>query len=280
MRLRTEFGAAASVFAEAPQEISSKAEELLARGAELPDYLELRELRQALDSDGLAVFLKRADELSLEYRLMPAVFDHLVTQRRAERARRASPLLARAAGATLEARRRAFAEHDRAKIETDRAAIRAKLLERRPEPGSNAGRKTTWTETALLNNEFQKERRFTPVRSLLSRARNSIRALKPCFMMSPLSLGKFLPREGMSFDLVIIDEASQMKPEDALGGMLRVKQIVVVGDQKQLPPTDFFNRSSDSAKNDEDFEDIDDKSILEGCQKTFRECPTPQVALP
>ena len=61
-----------------------------------------------------------------------------------------------------------------------------------------------------------------------------------------------------------------MKPEDALGGMLRVKQIVVVGDQKQLPPTDFFNRSSESAP-DDDFDYIDDESIPEGCQKTFHE---------
>ena len=89
-------------------------------------------------------------------------------------------------------------------------------------------------------------------------------------MMSPLSLAKFVGARGPQFDLLVIDEASQMKPEDALGGMLRVKQIVVVGDQKQLPPTDFFNRSGESAA-DDDFEDIDDESILEACQKTFNE---------
>jgi len=84
------------------------------------------------------------------------------------------------------------------------------------------------------------------------------------------SLAKFVATDALQFDLLVIDEASQMRPEDALGGMLRVKQIVVVGDQKQLPPTDFFNRSSETAA-DDDFEDIDDESILEVCQKTFRE---------
>jgi hypothetical protein len=270
-RLETDFGATGCVFIEVPQEISSKAENLLAHGNELPDYLDLREQQTDLENRGLYAFLKRADELALDYRRIPEVFKYLVTQRRAERARRTSPPLARAAGATLDARRRAFAEHDRDKIENDRALIRANLLERRPELGSNIGRKTTWTEMALLNNEFQKERRFIPVRALLERARNSIRELKPCFMMSPLSLGKFLPREGTSFDLVVIDEASQMKPEDALGGLLRAKQIVVVGDPKQLPPTDFFNRPAEIVpEDDEEFEDIDDESILEACQKTFR----------
>jgi superfamily I DNA and/or RNA helicase len=89
-------------------------------------------------------------------------------------------------------------------------------------------------------------------------------------MMSPLSLAKFIGVGGPQFDLLIIDEASQMKPEEALGAMLRAKQVVVVGDKKQLPPTDFFSRSSESAA-DDDFEDIDDESVLEACEKPFHE---------
>src|SRR5262245_49544534 len=74
----------------------------------------------------------------------------------------------------------------------------------------------------------------------------------------------------LDFDIVAIDEASHMRPEDALGALLRSKQIVVDGDQKQLPPTDFFSRSGESgADDDEDVEDLDDESILESCQKTF-----------
>src|SRR5262245_23985445 len=118
----------------------------------------------------------------------------------------------------------------------------------------------------LLLNEFAKERKFVPVRDLIARAGKAILAMKPCFMMSPLSLAKFLPPGSIEFDLLVIDEASQMRPEDALGGMLRAKQVVVVGDQKQLPPTDFFNRSGgDDAtgiEEEEDFEDVDDESIL------------------
>ena len=90
-------------------------------------------------------------------------------------------------------------------------------------------------------------------------------------MMSPLSIAKFLPKN-MIFDLVIIDEASQMRPEDALGALLRARQIVVVGDPKQLPPSDFFNRSlepGDVASEDDD-DAINDESILEACGKAFR----------
>jgi superfamily I DNA and/or RNA helicase len=87
-----------------------------------------------------------------------------------------------------------------------------------------------------------------------------------------LSLAKFLAPGKLEFDLVVIDEASQMKPEDALGGLLlRAKRIVVVGDPKQLPPSDFFTRSDDKPSSDDEFEDIDDESILEACQKSFRE---------
>src|SRR5690606_2142807 len=43
------------------------------------------------------------------------------------------------------------------------------------------------------------------------------------------------------FDIVIFDEASQLTCEDALGAIVRGKQLVVVGDPKQLPPTNFFS---------------------------------------
>jgi hypothetical protein len=85
-----------------------------------------------------------------------------------------------------------------------------------------------------------------------------------------MSVAKFLPRD-MVFDIVIIDAASQMRPEDALGALLRAKQIVVVGDPKQLPPTDFFDRAmdTDDLDGDEEKDDLNDESILESCAKSF-----------
>jgi superfamily I DNA and/or RNA helicase len=64
-------------------------------------------------------------------------------------------------------------------------------------------------------------------------------------MMSPLSVAQFLEPGAVEFDLLVIDEASQVQPVDALGAIARSKQIVVVGDQKQLPPTNFFDHVSE-----------------------------------
>lgn len=60
-------------------------------------------------------------------------------------------------------------------------------------------------------------------------------------MMSPLSIATFLAPESVTFDLVVFDEASQVKPVDAFGALLRGRQVVVVGDSRQLPPTSFFD---------------------------------------
>ena len=254
-----------------PDDLVRLIDDLSTRSHELAEFIPLRRLRRQLDADGLSEFLAACDRHSVEPGRIPVLFEAIVAERRAAAARRAEGLAANN-GALLEARRRAFAERDRAKIVTDRAAVRAKLLQATPPVGVQDGPRKTWTEMRLLGNEFSKVRRFTPVRQLLARAGRAIQTLKPCFMMSPLSLAKFVVPGNLEFDLLVIDEASQMRPEDALGGMLRTKQIVVVGDPKQLPPTDFFARAETPAgTQDDDDDDIDAESILEACEKTFRE---------
>ena len=79
-----------------------------------------------------------------------------------------------------------------------------------------------------------------PIRRLLERAGTAVQKIKPVFLMSPLSVAQFLPPGRIEFDLLVIDEASQVPPEDALGAVARARHIVVVGDDKQLPPTNFF----------------------------------------
>lgn len=240
---------------------------------QLSAYIGLRSQRQIIDALGLSSFLDRADSVGLDPDLLPSTLAILLAHARVEQTRRKNPTLSQHAGAILEARRSKFAERDREKINRDRETIKLRLLPAKPEFGNNAGPKKTWTEMALIRNELPKQRNFIPLRTLMSRAHRSVQALTPCFMMSPLSLAKFLPAGKVQFDLAIIDEASQMKPEDSLGGLLRAKQIVVVGDPKQLPPTDFFNRIDGAALSfdDDGFVDGDDESILEACQKAFNE---------
>lgn len=111
------------------------------------------------------------------------------------------------------------------------------------------------SEEAILRRESMKRRRHLPVRSLFQSIPNLIQKLKPCLMMSPLSVSQYLPPDKSRFDLLIFDEASQIFTEDAIGAVYRASQIIVAGDNKQMPPTDFFRTS--------DFDGDDGDSIVD-----------------
>jgi very-short-patch-repair endonuclease len=127
-------------------------------------------------------------------------------------------------------------------------------------------------EMALLRAELNKKRRHIPIRQLIEKAGRAIQHIKPIFMMSPMSIANFLPPGKLEFDVVVFDEASQVKAVDAFGAILRAKQVVVVGDTRQMPPTDFFNR--DIELDEEDTATADIESILSlfkaaGCQERY-----------
>ena len=83
-----------------------------------------------------------------------------------------------------------------------------------------------------------------------------VQRIKPVFLMSPISIAQFLPPKAVRFDVLVVDEASQVRPEDAVGAIARCGQLVIVGDQKQLPPTSFFDRlGANEVPGDEDEED-------------------------
>lgn len=117
-------------------------------------------------------------------------------------------------------------------------------------------------EMALIRREINKKKRHIPIRQLLLKAGNAVQQIKPVFMMSPMSVATFLVQGAMEFDLVIFDEASQVKVVDALIPILRGKQIVVVGDSKQMPPTDFFSRTFENEEDEEENKTGDIESIL------------------
>ncbi|MDQ6732855.1 MAG: DNA2/NAM7 family helicase [Nitrospirota bacterium] len=124
-------------------------------------------------------------------------------------------------------------------------------------PRSNAG------PAAVIAHEANKKSRHKPIRRLLDEAGDIAQALKPCFMMSPLSVSQYLPST-IRFDVVIFDEASQVMPADAVNCIYRGDQLIVAGDQKQLPPTSFFS-STDVETDDEDVPDNFD-SVLDLCK--------------
>ena len=119
-------------------------------------------------------------------------------------------------------------------------------------------------DMTIIRRELQKKKNQMPIRKLFSRTGASIQRIKPVFMMSPISVASFLPPKEVVFDLVIFDEASQVRPVEAFGPLLRAKQIVVVGDSKQLPPTTFFDTMTSKFDdvNDEDYDISNMESIL------------------
>ncbi|MGD0109614.1 MAG: DUF3320 domain-containing protein, partial [Rhodopila sp.] len=125
-------------------------------------------------------------------------------------------------------------------------------------------------EYAALARELAKRQRHLPVRQLAERMPGALRRLTPCLMMSPLSVAQYLPADAKPFDIVIFDEASQIPTWDAIGVIGRGRQVIVVGDPKQLPPPRFFERAipgqdggEDSVEVEVETEDLE--SILDEC---------------
>lgn len=112
---------------------------------------------------------------------------------------------------------------------------------------------------------LQKPRK--PVRALMSEMGPDITTLAPCMLMSPLSVAQYLPADGALFDLVIFDEASQITTWDAIGSLARGRQVVIAGDPRQMPPTNFFQRGAGAPAEDE----IDD-SVEEDLESILDEC--------
>jgi very-short-patch-repair endonuclease len=156
-----------------------------------------------------------------------------------------------------------FKTLDRGRIALARENVALKHLRERPNALGGIG------PLGVLNGEFAKKRNHLPIRQLLDKAGPAIQRLKPVMMMSPLSISQFLKPGVLAFDLLVIDEASQVEPVDALGAIARARQVVVVGDERQLPPTRFFAKLTgelDDKENDEEtFKASDAESVLDLC---------------
>ncbi|MBU1131049.1 DUF3320 domain-containing protein [Patescibacteria group bacterium] len=139
-----------------------------------------------------------------------------------------------------------------------------------PASGVVTARSTTGnhSEIGILQKELQKKKSFKPLRKLFAEIPRVLQALKPCMLMSPLSVSTFLKPGSINFDLVVFDEASQLPTAEAIPSILRAKQVVVAGDEKQLPPTSFFKASSIFLE-EEESDDYDDyeplESLLDNC---------------
>jgi very-short-patch-repair endonuclease len=142
-----------------------------------------------------------------------------------------------------------FRELDKQWIQLTRQRLAAVLSARRQGTQQPAHR---LSKLGLLQAEIRKKTRHMPLRKLLAAAGEVVQSIKPCFMMSPLSVAQYLAPGGLSFDLVVFDEASQVEPADAYGAIARGRQLLLVGDERQLPPTNFFSRNDPEQTASED----------------------------
>lgn len=161
-----------------------------------------------------------------------------------------------------------FSAQDIEQFEINKAKIRAELSAKRPSLDLIVPK----SPLAILLREGEKKRKQKSIRTLLSETGELVQRVKPCFLMSPLSVSTFLEAGSVSFDVVIFDEASQIFPQDAVGAIYRAKQIIVVGDSKQMPPSNFFNASVEVEDNDNEDEDVTGfESILDLCSASFKQ---------
>ncbi|TYP90748.1 DUF4011 domain-containing protein [Blastococcus xanthinilyticus] len=122
-------------------------------------------------------------------------------------------------------------------------------------------------QVGALQRELAKQRRGLGVRQLLAQYGELITAVMPCVLVSPDSVARFFPAQSGQFDLVVFDEASQIRVADAVGALGRARAAVVVGDSKQMPPTSFLEPSTAHSDDVEVVETAveDEESILGEC---------------
>lgn len=123
------------------------------------------------------------------------------------------------------------------------------------------------SELGLLRHQMELQRPSQSIRDMIGKMPQSFPKLAPCMLMSPLSIAQYLPPDQALFDVVIFDEASQITTWDAVGAIARARQTVIVGDPKQLPPTNFFGRNEDEdeiADHEKDLESILDEAKAAG----------------
>jgi len=153
-----------------------------------------------------------------------------------------------------------FRSSDRAAIALGSAVVRARG--RQGAPASSFTQANPDSELGILKRQLSLRTRHMPVRKLVERLPNLLPKLKPCWLMSPMSVAQYLDPKLPPFDVVVFDEASQIPAWDAIGAIARGAEAIVVGDSKQLPPTTFFaTQDSDDSENESEFDELE--SILD-----------------
>ena len=223
---------------------------------DLPDFLPLL---RAVDAAGPA-----CAQALRRFAFTPQAFDALISDEALRRSERDSPVLQGFGGAALAQAARALAAGQRALLALNAQVVRAAQHARfagnvrlsatsatQLGDGDKAFKKRYASGRRELEHEFGKSMRHRAIRELSSGESGAvINDLKPIWLMSPLSVSDTLPLEADLFDVVIFDEASQIPVEESVPALSRARQVVVVGDEMQLPPTSFFASGAGAGQDD------------------------------
>lgn len=211
------------------------------------DWARLCGLQRKLDRGGLSALSNRISDGSLDASSAVVELKFARAERLWQHALEAAPALREIGALDRHAISTEFAELERNRLAENVTAIRATHLGQVPQGAMG--------EMKVLRGEIGKKRAHMALRRLFQLAPSALQRIKPILLMSPISIAQYLTPGLLDFDLLIIDEASQVRPEDALGAIARARQIVVVGDQKQLPPSSFFDRLVADDEEDEEVEE-------------------------
>jgi very-short-patch-repair endonuclease/DNA polymerase III delta prime subunit len=229
-----------------PDDVLGLLDALLADATTLAKLPELHRLRTDLNASLLSELLESLDALPLDRAEAAAVLRFVWLTSLVEHLEFADPRIGSFDGAQHHELVREFQEVDREHIETTPQRVRRlcaeQAIQAEDESPENA---------RLIRAEASKKRKHLATRQLFSAAPEVMTAVKPCWAMSPLVVSQLLPSDRPHFDVVVFDEASQIRPAEAMAAVLRGKQLVVAGDERQLPPSAFFNTTNPEADADE-----------------------------
>jgi very-short-patch-repair endonuclease len=246
------------------ENLITKLKQGLERDEAIYEWISYRRERDKCSQIGIGAIATRADNNEISSKNLVPQYEYAYGNAVIEKAMRERKCLREFDGDSHSQLIDKFKNLDRKLIEITRQYLAAMIWEGMPHPTIGNPQSSSMN---YLTNQLRRKRGIAPVRELMQKVGDVIEKIKPCFMMSPMSVAQFLPPGKVNFDLLVIDEASQMRPADALGALARCKQCIIVGDKNQLPPTNFFDKMLEE-DNDIDLNLGDVESILDAAKGT------------
>lgn len=228
----------------------------------LEEWIDFRSIRQQCRDNGLSEFVEKVEQMGMDSNLIVDTFFKRFYRLWLDIFIPGYPAICSFRSSSHQSIINEFNDLDKSQLEIGRLRILERLISRLPDTNIVT---SSVDEVGILKRELTKQRKIMPLRRLFKAIPNLLTALKPCLMMSPLSVSLFLQADGYNFDTVIFDEASQVCTEDAIGAIMRGKQVIIAGDSKQLPPTSFFAATLSDGDFDIDTDDdvFDDTGVFD-----------------